>query len=214
MAGNPAWTRLNTESIAAYNAFQLYLEHGSIDAAWRATNQGQTSNAKRAPGQWAVWSAKYDWVARAAAYADHLAEQDRLLWEERRRLSREQDWSQADKVRSIIEDALPYARGFIHRQKHVVRRAGQTTTTIIESFDIVGLSKVLTEASKIQRLASDQPTENINNLSGAALDAAIQRALDELANGDKAGHAPAPADDEAGSEPDTRTARGDAPLQG
>jgi len=82
---NQAWRRRKTETIAAFAAFQLYLEHGSIDAAWRATKQGQTSHAKRAPGQWAKWSVKHEWVARAAAYADMLAEQDRVAYETERR---------------------------------------------------------------------------------------------------------------------------------
>lgn len=215
---SPTYQKRPDESAKAYAAFRQYMllpaRERSIDAAWRAANQQQTSSDRRANGQWMGWSAKYNWVERAAAYDQHLAKQDEELWEERRRRLREQDWSQAEELRSIITEALPYARGFIHRQKHVVRRAAQTTTTIIESFDIVGLSKVLTEASKIQRLSTGDSTENINNLSGAALDAAIARALAELADAGQAGHAPAPADDEASADDDARTARGDPPLPG
>lgn len=203
------WTKRRAESKEAFDAFQHYLREGSIDAAYARAKPDQNQIGKRAPAQWFQWSAKYEWVARAAAYADHLAEQDRLLWEERRRHLREQDWSQAEEVRSIITDALPYARGFVRRQVNVIRRPGQTTTIITEEFDIAALALVLEKASKVQRLASDQPTENINNLSGAALDAAIARALDELSDRGQAGHAPAPADE---ADADGGAARGDPPL--
>lgn len=182
----PAWERREDETKASFDAFRIYYmlppRQRSIDEAYRA-NGDQNRIGKRAPSGWFGWSQKYDWVKRAAAYDQHLAKQDEELWEERRRRLREQDWSQADKVRSIIEDALPYARGFVRRQKNVIRRQGHTTTIITEEFDITALALVLEKASKIQRLSTGDSTENINNLSGAALDAAIQRALDEVARG-------------------------------
>lgn len=180
MAAKPAWSRRAGESKEAYAAFEIYyrlpVRERSIDAAYRARNPQAKSN--HANGAWTGWSAKYEWVARALAHDDHLAEQDAQLWEERRRRLREQDWSQAEEVRGIITDALPYAHGFIRRQKNVIRRPGQTTTIITETFDITALALVLEKASKIQRLSTGDSTENINNLSGAALDAIIDRELD------------------------------------
>lgn len=204
-----AWLRLKTESATAYAAFQHYLREGSIDAAYRASNPQANSN--HANGQWTGWSAKYEWVARAAAYADHLAAENRALWERRRRELQERDWQQADALRKVVDDAIPGAMQFI-RRKTTVTAAGETIITL--AFDIVGLTLVLEKASKLQRLSTGDSTENINNLSGAALDAAIQRALDEVANGDKAGHAPAPADEQASPDNDARTAGGDARVQG
>jgi hypothetical protein len=88
------------------------------------------------------------------------------------------------------------------------------------AFDITALSKVLTDASKLQRLASGQSTEHIE-LSGAALDAAIERitlGLAGLADGGEAQTADAPATDEPAGDgdsdrPDARTADGDEALQ-
>lgn len=181
------WHRLPAESKAAYAAFQFYLEHGSIDAAWRATNQGQTSNAKRAPGTWAIWSSKYDWVKRAAAYAEHLAEQDRRTWERRRRQLQEADWSEAQQARTIILSALPEASRFIQRQERFVKGADGAPNQLIvtESFNIAGLMRAMSDASKLQRLATDEPTEH-TKLSGAALDAYIASQLARLNHGPEA----------------------------
>lgn len=223
------WTRLPNESIAAYAAFQLYLERGSIDTAWRATEQGQTSHAKRAPGQWAIWSSKYEWVARAQAYADHLAEQNRLLWEQRRRELQERDWAQADRMRQIVDEAQVMADQFLRSKTttiqgvptvvdadgNVIQHGTPTRQIITTALDIVAVSKVMLDASKQQRLATDQPTENINNLSGAALDALIDKELDRrlagLTYGGEAGFADAPDGDQAGDH--TGTGGGAEALQ-
>lgn len=194
-----AWHKRKAESIAAYAAFQLYLDHGSIDAAWRASDARQERDGKRAHGNWAKWSSKHEWVSRAAAYASHLAERNRALWEARKEESRERDWTQADSLRRVVDDAIPTANLFIRR--NVSHVGGETIITL--SFDITGLAMVLEKASKMQRLASDQPTENINNLSGAALDAAIKRALDELSDRGQAPDAGLAADPEAETDEST-----------
>lgn len=198
------WHRLPDESAKAYDAFQLYLQEGSIDAAWRATNQGQTSNAKRAPGQWATWSSKHRWVERATAYKEHLAELDRLKWEERRKQLQEADWSDGQEVRKLVMSALPEATRFIARKEVRIKgKKGEPDQLIItESFNIAGLVQALTGADKLQRLATDEPTDNIQ-LTGAALDAYIAAQLARLAHGGEAGAGDAP-------EPDAPEADGGA----
>lgn len=193
------WHRLENESAIAYAAFCAYyllLAHErSIDAAWSksATKQHQKRDGKRAPGNWAKWSSEHDWVARALAHDEYLAGQDELLWTERRRQLREQDWDNAQEARDIIAEALPEASRFVERrEKWIKGKDGAPDQLIItESFNIMGLMRALTDASKLQRLATDEPTENINNLSGAALNAAIDREfakrLAELAHGGQAG---------------------------
>ena len=194
-----AWTRRSGESIPAFDAFQLYLQHGSIDAAWRATEQGQTSHAKRAPGQWAIWSSRYEWVKRAQAYQDHLAEQDRQKWERRRAELLERDWAQADRMRQIVDDAQLLADQFLESKTttirgtptildtegNVIQQGTPTRQIITTSLGIVAVSKVLTDASKLQRLATDEPTEHIQ-LTGAALDAFIAGQLARLRDGGEA----------------------------
>lgn len=195
MADKPAWNKRAAESKEAFAAFQHYLNEGSIDAAFARAKPDQNQIGKRAPAQWFQWSAKHDWVARAAAYQEHLAEQDRLLWEDRRRQLREQDWSNSQEARDIIMAALPEASRFIERQERFVRGGNGVPDQLIitENFNIMGLMRALTDASKLQRLTVNEPTENINNLSGAALNAAIEREFARrLAELDDRGKAGAP----------------------
>lgn len=210
------WQRLKTESAQAYAAFGLYLEHGSIDAAWLATNPQQTGNGKRAPGQWTGWASKYEWVARATAYADHLAEQNRLLWEQRQRELQERDWQQADRMRRIVDEAQVMADQFLRSKTttipgvptvvdadgNVIQHGTPTRQLITTALDIVAVSKVMLDASKQQRLATGQSTEHIE-LSGAALDAAIERlalGLAGLADGGQTQAAGTPATNESAGD--------------
>jgi hypothetical protein len=193
-----AWTRRSNESKEAYAAFQYYLREGSIDAAYVASTGHPLGDGKRAARRWAQWSADYEWVARAAQYADHLAEQNRHLWEQRRRDLQERDWAQADALRAVVDAAIPGAQQFIRRKVAVVK--GETIVTL--AFDIVGLTLVLEKASKLQRLATDEPTDHLK-LSGAALDGAIERialGLAGLADGSEAQTPSAAATDESAGD--------------
>jgi hypothetical protein len=187
-----AWDKRDEESRVAYDAFthyyQMPVRERSIDAAWRAANPRQERSDRRANGQWMGWSAKHEWVARAAAYDAYLAEQDRLLWEERRRAMREREWARGDALHDLIERALPFAEQFIHhRREFIPGRDGQADREVITmSFDVTGLSKVSIDASKLQRLSTGDPTER-QELSGAALDALLARELARVANGGEAG---------------------------
>lgn len=186
------WEQQEGETSRAHSAFLQYMNlpaaTRSIDAAWRrSTNRQQTVDGKRAPPAWGKWSVKYSWPARAAAHDAYLAkrEQDEYdaVWLERRRIARERDYTQADELRRIIDDALPQAERFIRTQRTIVPARGDTPEreVITMGFDIVGLARVLAEASKLQRLSNDLSTENVE-LSGAALYATIQRELAQLAS--------------------------------
>lgn len=188
------WTRRPGESNVAFAAFQLYLNEGSIDAAWRAADPLQNRDGKRAPGQWAQWSSKYEWVARAQAYADHLAEQNRQLWEQRRAEMLERDWQQGNDLRNVvaaslaIEKVAPFLRTrtthrpgiptIVDTEGRVIRQGTPAETLFTTEMLILDLAKALEIGSKLQRLATNEPTDNINNLSGAALDSLIERELD------------------------------------
>jgi hypothetical protein len=71
--------RLREESARAYRAFRGYLNLGprrSLDQAWqffRAGSGGKAPTSARRPGHWSRWCARYQWVARAAAYDQFLA---------------------------------------------------------------------------------------------------------------------------------------------
>ena len=197
-----AWDRLPTETDKAFDAFAAYYilpaRERSIQAAYRASSPRKDSIGRRASGQWSQWAVAYDWVARAAAYDTHLAEQDRLLWEERRRRMREREWARGDALHDLVEQALPSASQFIHSQRQLIpgRDGAPDREVITLSFDVTGLSRVSLDASKLQRLATDEPTDNINNLSGATLDAYITAQLARLADGGKASNGGAPDDDD------------------
>ena len=186
------WHRLENESAPAYAAFCAYYvlppSERSIDSAWRAgAKQGQNRGGKRAPSQWQKWSSQFQWVKRAAAHDEHLAELDRQKWAERRKQLQEADWENGQQVRQMVMDALPEASRFIKRKEVFVKgEKGQPSQLIItESFNIVGLVNALAGADKLQRLATNEPTENVQ-LTGAALDAYIAAQLARLANGGEA----------------------------
>lgn len=222
---NESWGRLKTETSRAYEAFLRYLNLSprvrSIDRAYRAyANISEDQGRVEAPKYWEQWSSKYHWVKRATAYDDYIAAQDLEKWEKRREQARERDWDQADRLRNIVDGALPSAEQFFRRQTTTIPgtpaimgpdgtliRAGTPAQTIITlAFQVTDLARVLTDASKLQRLANNEPTDNINNLTGAALDNALKRALEQLAldavhNGDEAGDVEGSPDETAEPNP-------------
>lgn len=204
-----AWERREGESPSAYAAFCAYYvlppQERSIDAAWKsAAKPRQKRDGKRAPGNWAKWSSQFNWVKRAAAHDEHLAELDRLKWVERRKQLQEADWQDGQTIRQQVMDALPEASRFIKRKEVRIKgERGQPDQLIVtESFNIVGLVNALTGADKLQRLATDEPTENIQ-LTGAALDAYIAAQLARLAHGGETSPG-------AASEPDAAETDGEA----
>lgn len=212
MAKQPPWQQRQDESPKAYAAFCSYyllpVNDRSIDVAWRrGAKQGQNRGQKRAPSQWQKWSATFNWVKRAAAHDKHLAELDRLKWVERRKQMREAEWGDAEQVRQLVMEALPEASRFVQRKEVFTKgKDGAPDTLVItESFNIVGLMQTRAGADKLQRLATDEPTEHIQ-LTGAALDAYIAGQLARLAHGGEAGAGdgsePDEADTDSGAEPD------------
>lgn len=200
-----SWDKRDDESAVAYAAFQAYTRllprDRSIDAAWRSAAKPQQDRVgKRAPRQWFTWSSDHEWVRRAAAYDQYLAEQDRLLWEDRRRQLRHRDWDQADRLRQVVEDGIDNARQFVRQNRTFIRgEDGEPDREIITlTFDIGALAQVMERASKLQRLATDEPTANIQ-LTGAALDAYIAEQLARVTHGGEASIGD-------GSEPDATEA--------
>jgi hypothetical protein len=76
--------RMRGESGRAYAAFCVYRDlgdHRSLNAAWRdqlPQNRAATIG-KRCPGQWQLWSSRFEWVKRALAYD---FERDAVRWTE------------------------------------------------------------------------------------------------------------------------------------
>jgi hypothetical protein len=193
------WSKRPTETAKAYAAFVAYLSVSpslrTVKGAWRAFNHLEPDADVAAPRHWTQWSGKHQWLKRAAAYDEYRATQELDKWERRREAARERDWEQAQRLRDIVDGALPNAEQFFRRQTttipgtptilneagEVIRHGTPAQTIITVSFDVNGLTRVLVDASKMQRLTVDEPTDNINTLSGAALDAVIERALAQRA---------------------------------
>lgn len=205
------WLRRVGETAAAFAAFEHYDRLGarrSIREAYRASKGLQQGVRISVPGNWSRWSIENEWVARTLAHDLYLAEEDAAAWDERRRLMRERDWAQGDTLRTLFDESVRTARMFVTSSTDlergyptivddkgkVIRQGRADRQVITMAFSIVDLARVLLDGTKLQRLSTDQPTENINNLSGAALDALIDRELDkrlaELANGSQTANAP------------------------
>lgn len=81
------WERQPGESAKAFAAWCHYRDLGPgrslalAYAEWRR-GSGGSGDAAKAAGYWQEWSAKYEWVARAAAYDAHLEEIRRLARED------------------------------------------------------------------------------------------------------------------------------------
>ena len=78
----PSWTRLSNEPSKAYLDFCIYRDLGrgrSLDRACKLSyaEQGKDHGSARRTGQWADWSQKFNWVARAEAYDDWIDEEKR-----------------------------------------------------------------------------------------------------------------------------------------
>lgn len=223
---NKIWGRRPNETSLAYANFMAYLRLPprirSVEKAFRSVSGAPPDQPVHVPISWWRWCRKHEWVRRVKAYDDLRADEELEKWEARREAARERDWQQAEALRAIVDGALPSATQFFRRNvgqpqggvPAVVNEAGQIVrqgvpaqVIVTVAFDVVGMTNVLKEASRIQRLTANEPTDNINNLTGAALDAALERALGQWAlenipDSDEARDAPQAPDPEASPEED------------
>lgn len=103
------WDRLENETPKAYAAFCVYRDlptkRRSLDAAYVTAKGLQPDYSKRASKAWTLWSAKYDWPARAAAHDDLLAELNRKRMEERHLADLEQYRNEIEKLNGVLMSA-------------------------------------------------------------------------------------------------------------
>jgi len=96
------YTRLPGETAKAYEAFAVYreLETGqrSLERVSRTLHKSVTFLGR--------WSSKYNWVERAAAYDDHLKEQDRLEFEAQRKIAKKNRLAMLGKFEGHLIKAL------------------------------------------------------------------------------------------------------------
>lgn len=110
------WERQPGESAKAYAAARIYFELGtvrSLGGVGEVLGKG-TRHLKE-------WSSRWRWVARAAAYDDHLnhiqreareaaikaeSEEETRVWLERRRQTRDAEWQAAQAMRDLFARLL------------------------------------------------------------------------------------------------------------
>lgn len=124
-----AWERREAESDDAFAAFVIYRDLGrkrSVEQVRKrlATKpqgkqkKGSKGATKKAiPGHLSAWSARFEWVARAAAYDDHMdaaelaarqkaREAEAAKWEARRLAQREREWTLGEKLQQKAEQLV------------------------------------------------------------------------------------------------------------
>lgn len=215
------WGRRENETGKAYAAFLEYLRLPShlrsVGRAYRSSQKLDEASMVTAPSNWRDWAARHEWMERATSWDKKATEDDLDKWEKRRAAAKERDWDQAERLRAIVDEALPSVNRFfrrnvgapqggeptvINQEGQVIRQGTPSQVIITVAFDVTGMTKVLMDASKLQRLVLDEPTDNINNLSGFVLDAALeraltQRALEDLADSGETADAPEPFEETA-----------------
>ena len=124
------------------------------------------------------WSGRYQWQQRVALFDVAEAERRVEVWQERRTELKESDWQDGARVRKKVMDYLNLAG---------------------EAGELVKLAQALKVASELQRLAADEPTAKLD-LSGAALDALLEREFGRLAGVGYAAQAGAGGDADADAD--------------
>lgn len=92
------WTRRDTESSQAYEAFRVYLDVRSIRRAAEQLNRNHTMLGQ--------WSTKHDWVSRCSAYDTYLAEARTDGAVDWITSARTETQSLADKLRGLLSERL------------------------------------------------------------------------------------------------------------
>lgn len=122
------------------------------------------------------WSARFSWQARVDEFDAWADEQDEIAWAQRRREMKEADWADGGSLRDLGQRILREAPRFIRRTETALPDGNRLIVLALDA----GLAiRALQAGSTLQRLATDEPTEN-TNLSGSALDAALARELGRL----------------------------------
>jgi len=194
---HPLWERQAWDTAASFKAFRTWLlqeqRPRSLDAAyrqqvgrewyaggtrirasdtWRRWYQAKGKDGERIPGA-------RTWEERARAYDDHLAEQERLKWEARRREVREADWQAGEALRDLAAQILAQTPQFLRTTRRLVKgKNGQPDREVIT----IGISadtmvRVLKLASELQQQAAEvqPPVQEVRHRhSGAVVQAEVK----------------------------------------
>lgn len=173
----------------------------STDAGAGGGNRLQNLPPTRRLPTLAKWSVKYSWQARVDRYDELQSIELEYLAEQRRRALFDLDWNLGGELRQNVMSFLAELPRFttVDETEDIDPATGNTVITRYVKLDTTlgELARVSKLASEIQRLAVNLPTDKID-LSGAALDAAIERELARLANSGQTSAAGEAAPDDAG----------------
>lgn len=119
------------------------------------------------------WSTKFHWQARVAAHKAIKHEEREAEREAERSKRRQQledaDWNDGERLRVIARSLIAK---FADKANDKMKKAKWDDLDVT----LAQVKELLKVASELQRLSTNEPTSNIN-LTGAALDAAIEREL-------------------------------------
>lgn len=106
--GLNAWDRRASESDAAFKAFTRYRDLGPTRSLAKTEGNREATGGQRKPpsGRITGWSARHDWVARAAAYDAHL---DQVRVEATERAARLNAASAAEFLTKMLAEAHIHA---------------------------------------------------------------------------------------------------------
>lgn len=149
------WERQPGETSKAYAAFCRYrdMDPGKRSLAAVAPKARNGQGKRNAPGQITEWSTEHDWVARAAAYDDHMDELVRAKLEKQRLDMAER---QADVARAMIEKAR-------ERIKNID----------LEDMSPQDVARWVDVATKTERLALGEPTDNVREEVHGSIDLGV-----------------------------------------
>ena len=104
---DPIWTKQDGETQRAYQVFCVYRDMGWQDRSLRQlTRDVYDEDATGVYTHVRKWSSKYEWVARAEAYDEHVSEQMREELEQQRIRDKMDRLSTLDALHTVLDDAL------------------------------------------------------------------------------------------------------------
>ena len=188
----PLWERHPWDTKASFDRFhRFYLAQDaprSLNEAYRryraekgpqqGRNEAAPKRSLRAPGGWVRWFRGQDskgqpkpgaktWAERAAAYDEHLAEQDRQKWEARRRQVREQDWGAGEELRDLAANILAQSPQFLKTTRRLIKGHGGAPDREVVTIALDGsfLLRAVKLASDLQRQAAEvlPPTQRLEH---------------------------------------------------
>lgn len=182
-------TRITGETQRANDALNHYYLMGSgrsfeklIERYQDVTKSGLDKPPTKRLNTLKEWSVKFQWQARIAAQKE--IEDARMLatWEERRLKTREQDWSQSEKLRDIANQILAEAPKFTTAKRQFVPgRDGQPDREIITLALNGQLAiRAIDLAVKLARLAAEMETDKHKVEHSGPGGAPMQFTIDDL----------------------------------